>query len=123
MVFTNRGLSVMVNFLSSGTGSTATRPTHLEIGSHTITPSATDTALTGSFYRLAWTANSVTNPTKNKYEALVTSAEANGETMKAIGVFNASSGGDLFAEQVFTAITKDATKDIQFNVEFVHADA
>jgi len=118
-MFVDTGLNGIRNLMSSGGG---TPPTHLELGSSSlISISSSDTALAGSFYRKAWTLNTVSDKA-NEYECLFTSIEAN-QIMGAIGVFNASSGGTLFSENVFTALTKDASMEVQFDVKFRYADS
>lgn len=113
------GLNAIRNLMSSGGG---TPPSHLEIGSSTITPAAGDTALTGSYLRKAWDTNTVDDK-KNKYEVTFTTTEANGTIIRGAGVFNATTLGDMYSEVSVADLEKDADRDIQFNVEISYADA
>jgi len=114
------GLNAIRNLMASGAIGTA--PTHIELGSQAYTPLASEGSLTGSFFRATFTSNTVANKT-NKYEYLLPSTEANGTTLRGMAIFNAAESGDMFATSQFTALSKDATIEVQFNVDFKYVDS
>ena len=85
--------------------------THGAVGTASPTPAASDTALGGEVFR-----DSIDDFDKSVSNAVtaslrISTTEANGETLRENGWFNASSGGDMWTRNTFSAINK--TSDVQ----------
>lgn len=119
-IMVNAGLNEIRNLMSSGTGGTDAPPTIGVIGSHSFTPSASDTSLTGSYFGDSFDVNTVSDK-KNQYELVIATNEGNNNDIHSIGIFN--SAGDLFAEDTFTSFAKTGSAEIQFDINISYADA
>jgi hypothetical protein len=118
LIMVNKGLNAIRNLMSSGTASADTAPTIGVVGSHSFTPAASDTSLTGSYFGDDFDVNTVSDKA-NEYELLLAANEGNA-TIHSIGIFN--DGGDLFAEDTFTSITKTGSMEVQFDIKVTYAD-
>ena len=119
MVMTNAGLNAIRNMMGAVS---ETAPTHLEVGSYSYTPAYSDTTITGSYFRKAFTGNEVTSDKINSYECLIAINEANNTTMYAAGILNASQSGTLYGEDTFVSIAKTGSMEIQFDVNIGYSD-
>lgn len=110
-LFTTAGLNEIRDWLGNAS---ATAPTHMAWGTGTTTPVVGDTTLEGEQER-----NSIddTNRLNNliSFKSILTSSEANGQSITKSGLFNAASTGTLFCETKFGAISK--TSLFQINEE------
>jgi len=103
-VWTTAGLNEVRNWLG---GSSATQPTYCAWGTGTTTPASTDTTLEGEVQRNVINISSVVDNVVT-HETLLTTAQANGNAITKSGLFNASSGGTLFVENLYGAIQKSS---------------
>mgnify|MGYP000082394953 FL=1 len=109
-IITNVGLACMVRLIFAGL--TEDKFGYLAIGSGTTSESATDTALEYEVARksasVSQTTTSITDDTA-LLEATFSSADGLSGSMNIseTGIFNASSGGDLLARKVFSAVPVD----------------
>lgn len=102
------GRNAIATWLLDGTG---TQPTHIAFGDDDTAVSASQTTLVSEIAsgRFAFTSTSrMDNVTR--YEYNLTSAQLNGETLKELGLFNASSSGTMFSRIVLgTSISKTSS--------------
>ena len=113
MVFTNTGVQEIIDYLD-GTGSTP--PSHIGVGTDSTTADTEDTTL----YTEVGNRNSIdsTTSTSNSvtFSTLFLSTKLNGNTLREVGVFNASTNGDMFARFTHAALVKTANIEIQYDV-------
>jgi len=114
---TNAGFALNAGLLS-GVGSPATVG-YIALGTGTTPASATDTALqaeitTGGLARAAATKSLVTTSvTNDTAQFLYTFTSSASFAVTESGLFNAASGGTLFAHQVFAAINVNSGDNLQ----------
>lgn len=113
MVFTNTGVTEIKNWLA---GSSATAPTHINVGSGSTRGAKSDTVLgTEIGTRIAF--DSTTTSTNSvKYSILIASTEKNGYSFREVGMFNASTSGDMFTRGTHTVINKTDTIEVQYEI-------
>lgn len=95
---------------------------HIATGTGTATALPSDTALGSEVYRASITKQSSADSLFNVF-LYIGSTAANGSSLTEAGIFNASSGGDLFARVTHDAISKTSsiavTYDWQVNLSSV----
>ena len=109
-VITNVGLACIIRLVFAGL--TEDKFGYLAIGSGTTSEAVTDTALEAEIIRKSASVSQVTTSVSGdtaKLEATFSSADGLSGTMNVseTGIFNASSGGDLLARKVFSAVPVD----------------
>jgi hypothetical protein len=83
-------------------------PAWMALGTGTTTPVSTDTTLATEVLRDVLTARAKGSGTIT-FKYYLTSTQGNGITFREAGLFNAQSGGTLFARTLFTPIDKTAS--------------
>ena len=95
----------------SGSGDAPLAATHLALGDGSTAASAVDTALVNEFFRGAFI--TVTNDTDYilKGRLFLATTDANGQTIRELGVYSAAAGGELIARAVLgTSLAKTNRK-------------
>lgn len=96
-------------------GAAITAPNRFAIGTGSTTASAADTALVTEVWRDAFTSKT-TSTASISIKYFLTSTTANGNTIREAGLFNASTGGEMYARVVLTdAIAKTASIAVLFS--------
>ncbi len=116
--FTNVGRGITTNRVKNGdTG--ATEPSYLGWGTGATAAAATSTTLsTESGSRSAGTSTQqTTTETNDTYQVIQTLTSAAGETITNAGLFDASSGGNLYMIGDFTGVVLAASDSIQFTMK------
>jgi hypothetical protein len=105
------GLNEIRNFMANDPGDP---PSYTEWADGTTVLAASDTTLTGSGNqdRNAFVIQSRSN-NRVTFESLLGVTELNSVDITKTGIFNASSGGNLFAESLFSALAKTSSFDIR----------
>ena len=120
-VFTDAGKAVVTNRLK-GAG---TEPNYIAWGTGTGTAAATDTTLftEASESRVAGTSTQqTTTTTSDTYQVVGTLTVAGeGKTITNVGLFDASTGGNLVMKSDFTGIALNVGESIQFTQKLVFA--
>jgi len=78
----------------------------------------TDTALTREVGTRIVITTDNTTPKIAQIDAVVDSTNANYETLRSPGVFNANAAGDMFATYVHTAVTKTSKQEIKYRMKW-----
>jgi len=115
-VLTNRGKEVIVDRLM-GSG---TEPKYIGWGTGAGTSAATDTTLfaEAAEARVTGTSSKVTTTTTNDTHQIVGTLTASGaKTITNVGLFDASSSGNLFAKADFTGVALNDGDGIQFTIK------
>lgn len=107
----NAGLNLIRDLLD---GDAVAGLTHFAVGTGTTAVSASQTALTTQVFR-----DAVTSRTSNAQQLVITyylaSGSANGNTLAEAGLFNAASGGTMFARvKLASTIVKTASIAVTF---------
>ena len=90
--------------------------THMAVGTDNTTPTVGDTALGAEVTRKA--VQEVTQGTSDVIISLfLNSTESNGNDLKEVGMFDASSSGNLLERNVFTEIAKSTSIEVWIDVE------
>ena len=109
MVFSNSGKNVIRDWMA---GEDPDYPTYIGWGTDNTTPNSADTSLINESGRFAF--NSVSVATQEvTYDQVVGLTQLDGEALKEIGLFNASSDGEMFQRSTFVNIDKDTSIEIQ----------
>jgi hypothetical protein len=118
-VFSNSGKAITTNRLK-GSG---TEPSYIAWGTGAGTAAATDTTLftEASEARVAGTSTQqTTTTTSDTYQVVGTMTVAgSGKTITNVGLFDASSSGNLFMKGDFTGIALNVDESIQFTLKVV----
>lgn len=101
----NIGLTSILNLLS-GTGQLPIA--YFAVGSGNVAPAAGDTALGTERYRAA-TASEVVSGSTLTVSFVLGTGSANGYTLTEAGLFDLSSGGDLFARITYAGVAKTSS--------------
>ncbi len=116
------GLKKIASLLS-GTAQSADMITHLAMGNDNTAPAEDQTILIGESIRSACTKTQQSSPNENVVEFKVVHAlGAVVGTFEEAGLFDASSGGNMFNRSVFTAfpVTSADTLTVSWIVEVVN---
>lgn len=89
---TNTGRAGTATIMATGT----TRPTYIGVGNSAITPAVTDTSLSGEIDRNSITTSVQFQTYYARFATTFGAAEFN-DTVRGIGLFTSSSGGDMWA--------------------------
>lgn len=112
-VFTNSGKALVTNRLKGG----GTEPKYIAWGTGAGTAAATDTTLftEASESRVAGTSTQeTTTTTSDTYQVVGTMTVAgSGKTITNVGLFDASTGGNLLMKSDFTGIALNVGESIQ----------
>lgn len=92
------GRNQIATALYSGT---ITPPSRMALGTGSSAVTSADSALANEIWRDVFAAKTLASASVT-YKYFLTSLEANGNTLTEAGLFNAVSGGDLFARVLFT---------------------
>jgi len=114
-VLTNRGKEIIVDrIMGSGT-----EPKYIGWGTGAGTAAATDTTLfTEADSRATGTSSKVTTTTTNDtYQVVGTITAGSNETITNVGLFDASSAGNLFVKSDFTGLALNSGDAIQFTIK------
>ena len=111
MVFTTAGKNLIRDWLA---GNSPTPPTHIGFGDDNTSATINDTSLGNELVRKSISDTSTTDQ-RVKFTALLTSVEQNGEVIREIGLFNASTSGTMLQRCTFADINK--TSSIELEVE------
>jgi len=106
-----------LNTIKSGIQDTiVANATHLAVGTDNTTPVVGDTALGAEITRKA--RQEYTKGTSDVIISLfLNSTESNGNSLKEVGMFDASSSGNLLERNIFTTITKSTSLEVWIDVE------
>jgi len=99
----NVGLNQLRDALA---GEAVTFPTHFALGTGATPAAAGDTTLEAEAYREQITQTTKPGTGHVQYRQYLSSQDGNGHTFAEAGLFNASTGGDLFARVTFPADEK-----------------
>lgn len=108
-------------------GDSVTWPTHIAIGTGTTAAAAGDTTLETEILpdgvnRSAITSRTKPSAKKVRLQIQVGVGEANGETLTEVGAINAATGGILANRIVHTAIAKDASYELKYQIQKTFSD-
>lgn len=95
----NAGLTLVRDLLDS-TIAAPTPPTHLAFGTDATAAAGTQTALVAEVFRDALTSRVRTGLTIT-FKHFLSSSQANGNTLREWGLFNAAAAGTMFSRAVF----------------------
>ena len=89
---------------------------YIAVGTGTTTATISDTSLDNEILRKA--RQSYTQNTNSVVVSMwIGTSEANGSTLSEVGVFDASSGGNLLTRDTFTGLTKDNNTEVWIDLE------
>jgi hypothetical protein len=98
-------------------------PSHIAIGTGTTAAAVTDTALVTEVDRNALISDSAATGVIT-YKAFFSKAEANGNTIAEVGLFDAASSGNMFCRSVLSStIAKTSTVSLSVTWTITLADA
>jgi len=112
MVFTLAGIKEIVDHLR---GETAVIPGYIASGTDNTDPSEDDTALGDEKARIQVTVESYTD-NQVTFSVVVNSAQANGNTLRELGLFDTSTAGTCFLRETYGAITKTSSVEVEYLV-------
>ena len=112
MVVTQTALSEISKWLA---GDSATAPTHMAVGDDTTTPDDEDTTLGNELDRNA-NATATAGDDSATFSMILTTAEANGNTLTEAGLFNAGTNGDMYVRFTHGGIIKTAAVEIEYSI-------
>lgn len=109
----NTGKAIVTNYLNGGA---ATQPKYIGWGTGAGTTAATDTTLfTEVLPRVSGTTSQVTTSTTNDtYQVVGTQTAGTTETITNAGIFDNTTGGNLFVKGDFSGIPLNSGDSIQF---------
>lgn len=87
---------------------------YMAVGTDGTAESSSDSALGAEVARELFTTET-TNAAEKVYRLTLGSADANGNTLREAGLFDAASGGTLFARFTYSDIVKDQNTAVQYN--------
>lgn len=107
------GLNLIRDRLANASGS---YPTHLAVGTSATAVSAAQTAMVAEVFRNSLTEAIASTSKQVQFKYYLASGEANGNTLREIGLFSASSGGTMVARAVLASpITKNSSTTVTFS--------
>ena len=122
-LITNAGHAIVTNRIKNGdTG--ATEPNFLAWGTGATAEAAGDTALEtpAAEARVAGTSSRVTTAeTDDTYEVTGTITSGSTQTISEVGLFDASSGGNLYMRDAFTGVELNNGESITFTISVQYA--
>lgn len=120
-VFADAGKAIVTNRIK-GSG---TEPSYVAWGTGAGTAGVTDTTLftEAAESRVAGTSTRVTTSvTNDTYQVVGTLTAASGKTITNVGLFDASTSGNLFVKGDFTGLALNTGDSIQFTIKLVFGD-
>jgi hypothetical protein len=109
----NSGLNLMRSFLN---GEAPDPPSHMAIGTGTISANGADTTLGTEVLRKAITKNLAATNGVIEYSINVLSTEANGNALSEVGVLNAALSGDLLLRKVHLPYSKTSAFGVKYTI-------
>lgn len=108
-------------------GDSVTYPTHIAIGTGTTAAAAGDTTLETEIQPDGANRSAISSRTKPaakkvRLQMLVGVGEANGNDLTEIGALNAATGGTLMNHITHTAIPKDASFELKYQIQIETSD-
>lgn len=108
-------------------GDSVTYPTHIAIGTGTTAAAASDTTLETEIQPDGANRSAISSRTKPaakkvRLQMLVGAGEANGEDLTEVGALNAATGGTLMNHIIHTAISKDASFELKYQIQIETSD-
>ena len=108
-------------------GDSVTWPTHIVIGTGTTAPAEGNTTLEAEIFPDGATRSAITVRTKPsakkvRFQIHVGVGEANGEDLTEVGAINAAASGTLMNRIVHTAISKDASYELKYQIQTTFSD-
>lgn len=113
MPTTDKAKELIAQSLSTGT---ITVPSHVAFGDDDTAFTTADTALGNEFERKAISDTDL-QTTTIQWTATLTTVDGNGYDIKEVGLFNASSGGDMFIRETMYPVSK--TSSFEYDAIFV----
>lgn len=114
MVFTNAGRNEIRDWIA---GSAATAPTRIAVGNDNTTASEDDTTLASELARIEFTSTDTSATRKVTFEGILDSTQQNGQTLKELGLFNATTNGDMFLRVTHASLDKTSSIDVEYLIE------
>jgi hypothetical protein len=103
---TDAGFNSIIRDLLAGSGFA---PTHIAVGTNGATPTAADTTLGNEVFRNTITLR-IPADKRLKFQLFLDTGDANGNTLREAGIFNAGTTGDMLSHVLIEPeIPKDAT--------------
>ena len=93
--------------------SAGTPPTHIAVGTDNTTANADDTALLAEVVRKAIT-STASDASTITFSVILSSTEADGNSLKEAGLLNAGTSGDLFSRFTHAAISKTTSYEVEY---------
>lgn len=117
-VFTDTGIAQVIEAVN---GDSHTAPQHVGWGTGAGTAGVTDTTLfTENGSRVSGTkSKQTTNVTNDTYRVVATLTASSSVTITNAGLFDASSGGNLYAKGDFTGVALNNGDSIEFTFDIV----
>lgn len=106
----NAGMDLIRDLLN---GDAVDPLTHFAVGTDDTAASSGDTTLGTEVFRDTFT-QTTEDPKQLEIRYYLGSGDANGNTLKEVGLFNAASGGTMYARAVHTGIVKDTSVAITY---------
>jgi len=108
-------------------GDAITVPTHIAVGTGTTAALASDTALETEILPDGANRNAITIRTKPsakqvRLQTSIAVGEANGNVLTEVGALNAATGGTLMNRVVHSAINKDASFEVKYQILVTTSD-
>jgi len=108
-------------------GDAITAPTHIAVGTGTTAALASDTALETEILPDGANRNTITSRTKPsakqvRLQTSIAAGEANGNALTEVGALNAASAGTLMNRVVHSAINKDASFEVKYQILITTSD-
>jgi hypothetical protein len=97
-------------------------PDYIALGTDATAAAAAQTTLIAEVFRKE-VSNRVPDTYTLTYYLDVTAAEANGNSLKEVGLFTEAAGGTLWARATHTTVAKTVSIRLQYQWEFTFADA
>ena len=109
------------------TGSTVTWPTHIGIGTGSTPVTASDAALVTEVYPYGSSRSLISSATntitkKAVYQLSLLPAQANGNSLKEVGAFNAATGGTMTNRMVHNQIIKTSSFELIYQITITLSD-
>ncbi|MEA3324404.1 MAG: hypothetical protein U9Q37_04610 [Euryarchaeota archaeon] len=108
-------------------GDSVTYPSYIAIGTGTTAATASDTAIETEVFPDGANRSAISSRTKPaakqvRLQMLVGAGEANGNDLTEVGALNAASSGTLTNRVVHTAISKDASFELKYQIQITLSD-
>jgi len=102
-------------------GDSVAAPSYIAIGTGTTAASASDTTLETEVLPDGANRNAITTRTKPsakkvRLQTILAAGHANGSALTEVGAINAATGGTLTNRVVHTAINKDSTFEVKYQI-------